>query len=331
MSEENKNKIITALTPEQEAQIQVYYKRYYDYGVATGVTDYTVKQDLIQLMELNGLKIPDFCFVDNIHEARVIATALTNEAVYKKHEKAIDDAIDFGEVLPEALINKLYKSLKNETIKFGFISGANNAFWVSFYKYGEYIGVKYEDKDQKALDLWNNIIQKCGYIFQVDNMVIITNRPEEIHFDESNELHNEKGAAIKFRRGTKSNIYAVHGVLVPENVIMMPELITVKDIEAQDNAEVKRIMMSQMGISKYLEQTDAKVLHTDSTFVSMFNDNRKVPRVLMQDKENRKFLVGTDGSTARVYYMQVPNSVKTCSEAASALAGFDESNIIASS
>lgn len=323
--------VISSLTPEQEANIQVYYDRYFKIGVATDKTDYSVKQDLIDLMTLNKMDIPDFCFVDNIHEARVLATALTNKEVYMKHQKPIEGAIDFGEVIPESLINDLEESLKGDITKFGFISGANNAFWVSFYKYGEYIGVKYENDDQTALDLWENIIQKCGYIFQVGNMVIITNRPEEIHFDDNNELHNEMGPAIKFRRGTKSNIYSIHGVVVPQNVIMEPELLSVEMIEKEDNAEIKRIMMDRMGISKYLEKTGATIVDMDSTFVSKQNDGRYVPRVLMVDKDKRKFLVGTDGSTDRVYYMQVPEHVKTCSEAASALAGFDESNIIASS
>lgn len=322
--------IISSLTAEQEAQIDVYYKRYYDYGTATAKTDYSVKEDLKELMILNGMKVPDFAFVDNIYEARVLASTLVNEEVYKQHAKQVDDAIDFGEQIPLSLIEDLEKTLGKDIIKFGFISGANNAFWVAFYKYGEYIGVEYEEKDQKALDLWDNIVQKCGYIFQIDNMMIITNRPEKISFDENNELHNETEAAIKFRHD-QSNVYAIHGVLVPKNIILYPELITVEDIEKEENAEIKRIMMSQMGIGKYLEKTDAKVIHTDTIFVSVQEDNKKVPRALMQDKEGRKFLVGTDGSTERVYYMQVPNEVTTCSEAASALAGFDESKIIANS
>ena len=327
----SKKAVISSLTAEQEAQIQVYYDRYFNIGVNTQETDLSVKEDLIKLMTLNKMEIPSFCFVDNIYEARVMATALTNKEVYLKHEKAIDGAIDYGEVIPESLINDLDKSLKGNITKFGFISGANNAFWVSFYKFGEYIGVEYETADQQALDLWDSIIRKCGYIFQVGNMVIITNRPTAIHFDENNELHCEMEPAIKFRRGSKSNIYAIHGVVVPGAIIEHPELITTADIEKEDNAEIKRIMMDRMGISKYLEDTKAKIVDMDSTFVSKQNDNRYVPRVLMVDKDSRKFLVGTDGSTNRVYYMQVPNNVKTCSEAASALAGFDESNIIASS
>jgi hypothetical protein len=200
--------------PNFVEKLTACYQRYYNYGVATGVVDYSVKQDIAQLMELNGSNTPKaFCFVDNIHEARIIGTVLSDDAVYKMHEQEIDAAIDSGEIIPEDLINRIEESLEFKITKLDFTFGSNNALLMAFYKFGEELGVVYEEKDRKVLDLWNNIIQKCGCIFQVDNMFIITNRPQEIHFDENNELHNENGPAIKFRRGTKSNVYAVHGVI----------------------------------------------------------------------------------------------------------------------
>jgi len=56
-----------------------------------------------------------------------------------------------------------------------------------------------------------------------------------------------------------------------------------------------------------------------------------MPRALMEDKQGQRWLVGTDGSTKRVYYMRAPREANTCAEAHSALAGFDENQIIASS
>ena len=57
------------------------------------------------------------------------------------------------------------------------------------------------------------------------------------------------------------------------------------------------------------------------------------PRTLMQTKRGELFLVGTDGSTDRVYTMPIPDDrdIKTCSEAHAAIAGFDESRVVSQS
>jgi len=330
--------MIDKLTKEQEEMIPVFRERFRAIGLSTDVVDLTVKDDIIELFKMNDLKEPVFVFVDNPYEAKIFATIVTKEPLYKYNpriEKAIDDAIDFGELIPESLIDdmvQILKDTKEEIYNLSFESGANQSYWHSFYAFGQYIGVKFDDDSTKKFEIVQRIAKKCGYIFYFDNMIIVTNRPCELHFDENNEGHNEKGPYIKFRHSNgKSDLYAIHGVVVPASIIEHPELITMADIEAEENAEVKRIMMSQMGIEKYLDQTQATIVDMDMTFVSQQNDTRSVPRALMQDKDGRKFLVGSDGSNARVFYMQVPEDCMTCVQAASALAGFDESKIIAAS
>jgi hypothetical protein len=55
-------------------------------------------------------------------------------------------------------------------------------------------------------------------------------------------------------------------------------------------------------------------------------------RVLLEDPDGEKWLVGTDASTKRVYTMSVPREVRTCSEAHCAISGLDsEGRIIAQS
>jgi hypothetical protein len=48
----------------------------------------------------------------------------------------------------------------------------------------------------------------------------------------------------------------------------------------------------------------------------------------MRTKDGQKWLVGSDGSTQRVYYMPVPESAKTCREAHEAICGLDEDKLL---
>ena len=324
--------MIDKLTEQQEKDLVEFRERYLKIGTNTDVADTSVTQELDEFFDYLNMDHPTYVHVDNPYEANVLLTALSNKDVYLAHQKALEGEIDFGEMISEKLIADLESYMKENNISinsYGFLSGANNAYWVSLYQFGKHIGVEYEEKDDNLLQIWERFIKKVGYVFLVDHVCVYTNRPSEIHFNDQGEGHCEDGPYIKFRRGEKSNVYGINGVVVPKHVVMEPEKIDLKMIDDEQNAEIKRIMIERMGIGKYLEVTKAEVIDGDMTFVSQQNDDRHVPRALMKDREGRKFLVGTDGSTDRVYYMQVPEECETCKEASNALAGVDEDNIIA--
>jgi hypothetical protein len=125
------------------------------------------------------------------------------------------------------------------------------------------------------------------------------------------------------------NLYFWHGILVPEHVVMRPEEITLAEIKSESNAEVRRIMRERYGEGRYLADTHAKLLDADYEGYPL----GAAPRALLADDEYQRILVGTDGSTSRVYYMPMPDEVevKTCREAHEALCGFSEERIISKS
>jgi hypothetical protein len=52
-------------------------------------------------------------------------------------------------------------------------------------------------------------------------------------------------------------------VEVPEHVVLAPEKITVKEIEAEQNVEVRRVMIEKYGQSRYLLDSGAIEVHKD--------------------------------------------------------------------
>lgn len=58
-------------------------------------------------------------------------------------------------------------------------------------------------------------------------------------------------------------MYFWHGVHVPEYVVKEPELITVAAIDAEQNLEIRRVMIERYGMQRYIEDCGAQFLGRD--------------------------------------------------------------------
>lgn len=200
--------------------------------------------------------------------------------------------------------------------------GVFDAGWVQFYEWFN------EHYATNKLAAYAALSRSChGAMFYKDVCIII-DRPLAYSFNEDGELHNESGPAIEYRDGWK--VYAINGVRLPGDIIESPESITVERIKAEGNAEIKRIMRERYGDARYLQDIGATVVDMDAVPVDGHNpaDSRSISRALMQDDEGARFLVGSDGSTSRVYVMRVPPTAQTCAEAHQALMNGQNSNKI---
>ena len=79
--------------------------------------------------------------------------------------------------------------------------------------------------------------------------------------DEANRPHCDTGPFCRWRDGFA--LYAVHGVRTPAWIIERPETITVAKIDAETNAEIRRVMLGKFGWQRYLSESGAMELHTD--------------------------------------------------------------------
>ena len=153
------------------------------------------------------------------------------------------------------------------------------------------------------------------------DFVMVSDRPERLMVDDRNRPHCEDGPFCRWRDGTE--LYYWHGTKVTRDIIMHPDRITMEQIKSEQNAEVRRVMRERYGNGRYLKDIGAKLIDADYEGAKQ----GAAPRALLEDDDGRRFLVVTDGSTGRVYYLEVPPEVKTCAEGHAALCGFDESRI----
>jgi hypothetical protein len=130
-------------------------------------------------------------------------------------------------------------------------------------------------------------------------------------------LHNDRYAALE---SDIENLYFWHGVMVPAFVIVRPEWITVKHIETETNAEVRRVMIERMGQTKYLLESKAEKIGEDQ-FGELYrkeipNDEPLVMvRVVNSTPE-------ADGSR-HIYFLRVPPQMKMPREAVAWTFGMD--------
>lgn len=90
---------------------------------------------------------------------------------------------------------------------------------------------------------------------------MISDRPERLTVDAQNRPHCDDGPFCRWRDGTA--IYSVHGVRVPRSVVERPETITVERIDAEQNDEVRRVMVDRYGAERFLKDSRADRVQQD--------------------------------------------------------------------
>ena len=87
---------------------------------------------------------------------------------------------------------------------------------------------------------------------------MVSDRPLCIRIDSQNRPHCEDGPSHQWRDGW--SLWHIHGIAVTEQIVMRPETITLNQIESQENAEIRRIMIERFGYERYLRSSDARLI-----------------------------------------------------------------------
>jgi len=111
-------------------------------------------------------------------------------------------------------------------------------------------------------------------------------------------------------------------------VVDAPETITLRDVQSETNAEVKRILRERYGDARYLTDIGARVIHLDTIASDMVAPGAEgIARALVEDDEKHRWLIGSDGSTPRVYVMRVADDAATCAAAHNSISPIEESKL----
>ena len=140
------------------------------------------------------------------------------------------------------------------------VYGSHDANWLAFYTFLEAeLGLTIQT--EKLLGLWE-LSKSAGWAIPHENICWVSERHSVIKQTRlpsgRYQLHCDDGPAVAYPDGWQ--LFYVHGVAVTEQIVMRPETITLAQIAAEKNAEVRRIMVERYGYEKYLRESDAKLI-----------------------------------------------------------------------
>ncbi|MBE9210413.1 ankyrin repeat domain-containing protein [Nostoc sp. LEGE 06077] len=244
---------IDEITPEQESLMPSYREKWQEIAFFTNRIDPQKAIAAVQsVYELLKLQTPKIQLFDSLYTAVTVAKPLyesphftddglsfANQLIGKLHKKFyINNENSIGhwdqfissQLRPDAnseIDRQLSESLKNY-----FLEGKSEPFssWYDFYWFvplhwyaceGGFFDFHFsvvshtlfEPYDKSAWEVFQQLVQSCGWIIPFENICLVCDRPTQFLFDSENLLHAEGEAAIKFIDGT--GLYSYHGVTLP--------------------------------------------------------------------------------------------------------------------
>jgi hypothetical protein len=123
---------------------------------------------------------------------------------------------------------------------------------------------KYDKKQLEQWREWIAIAKSTHGFLAFDGICFVSDRPTRLTVDDQGRLHNESGAALQY--ADSYSFYSWHGVTIDWDkayIIEHPEQITTELIEAEANAEVRRVMIERYGQDRFIIDSKAQKIHED--------------------------------------------------------------------
>ncbi|MEU5613466.1 DUF6745 domain-containing protein [Streptomyces sparsogenes] len=153
------------------------------------------------------------------------------------------------------------------------------------------------------------VARAAGWWWPYEKAVLIAERPLELHRDEAGRLDRGDGPALAYPDGFA--LYAWRGMPVPAAFLEQLSTLTAERIRAEENAELRRVMLEHYGYDRYLEESGARPVHRDETGVLW--------RIAMPGDEPVTMVEVVNSTpepdgTHRTYWLRVPPRTRTARE-----------------
>ena len=310
-------KRIDALTDEQKAQMDAWADKWIEVGLRTGNADREKFERAAQKCYA-AANIPWHGNVIWVPSPIVMAFAApTADFILQKiGKKAVRDAVGGAVsgavhgavhgVVSDAVHGAVDGVIKN--VKSNWLNYLGGQFWPGGYWWGpafvsfftDVCGLELSDDFHERAVAYAETVESACWWYPHRDFLMVCERPTAIHRELTNpqvtrgwgshRLHCADGPAVAFRDGW--GVYAIHGVQVPAYVVLEPEKITWQAIGAENNAEVRRIMIDRYGPDRYVVDSGAEVTHEISADFPMIG--LKSARVLRKDVPNDEPIVYVD-------------------------------------
>ncbi len=150
------------------------------------------------------------------------------------------------------------------------------------------------------------VARGAGWWWAFENVAVLSDRYVEVHRDNLGRLHRGDGPALSYPDGY--GIHSWRGMPIPAQVAAELATLTVQRIQAEDNAEIRRVMLEHFGFERYLRESGAKKQHVDDYGTLWRVDIPGDEPLVMVEVINST--AEPDGSF-RTYFLRVPPQTRT--------------------
>ncbi|MFF9350668.1 DUF6745 domain-containing protein [Streptomyces sp. NPDC014734] len=175
------------------------------------------------------------------------------------------------------------------------VLGQHDAAWLAAF-----------DGRGDRLDGLAEVARNAGWWWPYERVVVISERPEELHRDEAGRLDRGDGPALAYRDGF--SLHAWRGMPVPAEFLAELNTLTPQRIREEENAELRRVMLEFYGYDRYLSESGAEPVHRDETGILWRIGLVGDEDVVMVEVVNST--PEPDG-THRTYWLRVPPGTRT--------------------
>jgi hypothetical protein len=339
-------KKITSLTPEQQAQLAVIRDKWIAVGLSTEPVDReAVTAALQKCFHVAGRERPRFVIILDSPLAVCVAIGLlrneiTSDQVLAQVSDQVSDQVLAqvlaqvsdqvlaqvsdqvsaqvsdqvraqvrAQVLAQVLAqvsDQVSAQVREIALRYWWWDfGQFEAGWLSYYDFCAHLGV-----DAEKLQGQMELAASAGWSVLFWEWALISARPLRIARDERGRLHSTDGAAVLYPDGFA--VHAVHGVRVPADIVEDRPSLTVARIEAEENAEVRRVMVELYGQERFLLDAGAAEIHRDR-FGTLYRKELEDDEPLVMVKVTNR-TPEPDGSF-KDYFLRVPPDIEKAHEA----------------
>ena len=292
-------KLLTKLTPEQEARIPAIRDEFLRIGLSTEPADFdAAEQAARDAYAVAGLPAPEL-FIR-------LASPM---------EGAIGAAILKGNRIGGSVWAQVWAQVGDQ-VGVAFYS-QHEAGWLSWASYFHRVC---NLPGAEKIEPLARIAANCGWVWFFAGAVIITDRPRILRRDDQNRLHCEDGPALEYRDGFA--IHAWHGTRIPAEWVEDRASLTAKIALTWPNVDQRAAACEILGWHNIINSMNARIIDAD--------DDPQIGRLVeidLPDHGPQKFIHARCG-TGREIAVMADARATTILEAQAASYGLSASDFI---
>jgi len=223
-------KRIDELTEEQKVQLGPHRDRWIQIGLSTEPADRAVAEVALRK-----------CYTFGGFDGEAL------EIEWVDSPKAMADRLKFHEV-------------PADTWRAAYHGGQFWASWPAFESFfREVCGLELDGDLPERGRVYASLVASTGPMCLFRHLAICCERPKAIRM-RNQRLHGDGIPAMEWRDGF--SLYAWDGLVLPQRYVCDP--VSVAWIDAEENAEYRRVLLNRMGVERYLAEAGAETVDEDA-------------------------------------------------------------------